>query len=70
MTSQVAKISKHRAEILKMLWNREHGEVTAVIESLNSQAIKKEKTLLEQISAIHREYQDQIEILRKTSKDL
>lgn len=53
-----------------MLWNREHSEVSAVIETLNGQGIKKEKTLLEQISSVHREYQDQIENLRKTTKEL
>ena len=31
MVGQVAKNSKNRAEILKMLWNRENEEVGAVI---------------------------------------
>lgn len=46
MASQIARISKNRAEILKMLWNRENGEVATVIEALTGQGIKKERSLL------------------------
>lgn len=46
MVGQVAKTSKNRAEILKMLWNRENEEVSGIIELLNAQAIKKEKGFL------------------------
>ena len=70
MTAQVAKITKNRAEIIKMLWNRENSEVKVIIETLNAQTIKKEKTLLSQNSAIHKENQDQIDNLRKTNKEL
>lgn len=66
MTAQVAKVSKNRAEILKMLWNRETQEVSNIVESLNTQGIRKEKTLLEQISSLHREYQLEIESLRNS----
>ena len=41
MIAQIAKITKNRAEILKMLWNREHTEIKMVVESLNGQGIKK-----------------------------
>lgn len=67
MASQVGRISKNRAEILKMLWNRENGEVANVIEALNGQGIKKERSLLEQITGIHHEYQEQIENLKKNN---
>ena len=53
-----------------MLWNREHEEVKTIIESLNGLSIKKEKSLLEEISSIHKEYQDQIEQLRKVNSNL
>jgi hypothetical protein len=46
MTAQIAKITKNRAELLRMLWNRELSEVKTIIETLSSQAIKKERILL------------------------
>lgn len=70
MAAQVAKITKNRAQILRMLWNRQHSEVAVIIETLNGQGIKKEKSLLEQISLIHRQYQDQIEQLKRSNKQL
>jgi hypothetical protein len=68
MVGQVGKTSKNRAEILKMLWNRESEEVGAIIEALNGQAVRKERSLLEQISKLHQEYQNEIDGLRRNGR--
>jgi hypothetical protein len=53
-----------------MLWNRENEEVSGIIDILNGQGIKKERSFLEQISKIHHEYQSEIDSLRKINKEL
>jgi len=53
-----------------MLWNRENLEVTSIVESINDQNLKKEKELLQSISNVHRSYQDEIEGLRRQTKQL
>mgnify|MGYP000495325869 CR=1 FL=1 len=70
MTAQVAKITKNRAEILKMLWNREQTEVKSVVDSLHGVGVQKEKTLLGEINSIHEEYQSQIDKLQKKNREL
>lgn len=61
MTGCVAKLSKNRSEILKMLWNRQNFEIKSIIQGLNVQKIKTEKELLQQISTLHNDYQKMIE---------
>jgi hypothetical protein len=48
-----------------MLWNRQNEEISQIMNSLHDHSTQKEKKYLENLKALHVDYQDQILHLTK-----
>jgi predicted transcriptional regulator len=70
IVTQIATISKPRADILRMLWNRQNDEVESIIKMMQRQSSNLEKNSLKTVKSVHLSYQEQISQFKDENGEL